>query len=290
MVMVRTVSESIARYLEVSRGRLRPSSWRTNRAGLRPLEREFGATLLTQVTVEELEAFGAARAGVVSPASVHREMRCWRAAWNAWRRWGWVEVNPVVGVPFPRLPRAIPTALTPQQVQEELGRARQAGPSIFGMVAVAVYGGLRRAEIIFLRWGDVVGGVICVRNSEHHRVKDYEERQVPEHAELRAILAGLPQRLPWCFPTQRGLPWDGSNLRRECQRWGLRGFHLLRRTFATTALRAGIDVRTVQVWLGHAELETTMRYLRPEGSYGQDLIGKLTYSAGKAGRRERRLA
>jgi integrase/recombinase XerD len=42
-------------------------------------------------------------------------------------------------------------------------------------------------------------------------------------------------------------------------------FHLrkFRATYATRMLRAGFDVRTVQHWMGHKSLETTMRYLAP---------------------------
>jgi site-specific recombinase XerD len=39
--------------------------------------------------------------------------------------------------------------------------------------------------------------------------------------------------------------------------------HRLRDTAATRGLRAGIDVRTVQVWLGHESLATTQKYLDP---------------------------
>ena len=36
-----------------------------------------------------------------------------------------------------------------------------------------------------------------------------------------------------------------------------------RSTYATRMLRTGFDVRTVQHWMGHRSLETTMRYLAP---------------------------
>jgi len=38
-----------------------------------------------------------------------------------------------------------------------------------------------------------------------------------------------------------------------------------RSTYATRMLRSGFDVRTVQHWMGHKSLETTMRYLVPAG-------------------------
>jgi len=41
-------------------------------------------------------------------------------------------------------------------------------------------------------------------------------------------------------------------------KWDLKTF---RSTYATRMLRAGFDVRTVQHWMGHRSLETTMRYL-----------------------------
>jgi integrase/recombinase XerD len=39
-----------------------------------------------------------------------------------------------------------------------------------------------------------------------------------------------------------------------------------RATFATWSLWAGVDLRTVQQWLGHSDMESTMRYLKPSRS------------------------
>jgi integrase/recombinase XerD len=42
--------------------------------------------------------------------------------------------------------------------------------------------------------------------------------------------------------------------------------HNFRATFATWSLWAGVDLRTVQQWLGHSDMESTMRYLKPSRS------------------------
>ena len=42
--------------------------------------------------------------------------------------------------------------------------------------------------------------------------------------------------------------------------------HKIRATFATRCLWAGVDLRTVQQWLGHSDMESTMRYLKPSRS------------------------
>lgn len=44
-----------------------------------------------------------------------------------------------------------------------------------------------------------------------------------------------------------------------CNRWSL---HKFRRTFATMHHESGVSARTLQAWLGHSSLETTLRYLR----------------------------
>ncbi|PYX05728.1 MAG: hypothetical protein DMG88_20520, partial [Acidobacteria bacterium] len=42
--------------------------------------------------------------------------------------------------------------------------------------------------------------------------------------------------------------------------------HKFRATFATWALWKGVDLRTVQQWLGHSDMESTLRYLKPSRS------------------------
>jgi site-specific recombinase XerD len=48
--------------------------------------------------------------------------------------------------------------------------------------------------------------------------------------------------------------WPGET------KWSLNGF---RRTFCTSCLRAGLDVRTVMQLMGHKDIESTLRYWRP---------------------------
>src|SRR6185437_4462050 len=58
--------------------------------------------------------------------------------------------------------------------------------------------------------------------------------------------------------------------RGECEGWFL---HKFRATFATTLLRNGVDIRTVQMLMGHSDLASTMRYLRP--AEGAELRSKM---------------
>jgi integrase len=90
--------------------------------------------------------------------------------------------------------------------------------------------------------------------------------------EVAARLAKLSQR-DWftseddlVFPGETGSFLDGSALRRRYMQAlkgaGLRPlrFHDLRHTFGTRMI-AKADIRRVQEWMGHVDIQTTMRYL-----------------------------
>jgi site-specific recombinase XerD len=75
----------------------------------------------------------------------------------------------------------------------------------------------------------------------------------------------------WLFPSQPepDRPLNDSSIRDLCRKAGRRAGikhlvhpHLFRHACATHMLDAGVDLRTIQVFLGHADIRTTARYLR----------------------------
>jgi integrase len=142
----------------------------------------------------------------------------------------------------------------------------------------AAFTGLRRGELLALRWRDVdfVGSVIRVRTSYAGGAltspKSGKVRSVPMAPDVAQELAKLASRELFVspddlvFPGEAGGYLDGSALRRRyttaLAKAGLRPlrFHDLRHTFGTRMI-AKADIRRVQEWMGHADIQTTMRYL-----------------------------
>jgi integrase len=142
----------------------------------------------------------------------------------------------------------------------------------------AAFTGLRRGELIALRWCDVDFDreAIRVRGTYANGVltlpKSGKGRGVPMVPVVAEALARLGQREEstgdddLVFVGELGGYLDGSALRRRFvaaqRRAGLREirFHDLRHTFGTLAARGAESLVELQAWMGHAEIRTTQRY------------------------------
>jgi integrase len=142
----------------------------------------------------------------------------------------------------------------------------------------AAFTGLRMGELLALRWRDVdfTGSVLRVRASYTVGAlttpKSGKVRSVPLAPAVAEALARLADREFFTeeddlvFPGDLGGFLDDSALRRRYKsalvKAGLRPlrFHDLRHTFGTRMI-AKADIRRVQEWMGHADIQTTMRYL-----------------------------
>jgi integrase len=128
---------------------------------------------------------------------------------------------------------------------------------------------------MYLFWSDINPQLQTVRVTAKPELGFYpkrcEERQIPAPAELIAELQKHTRRAncQFVFPSPTGNREQHMLDRRKAvaKRAGLdpAKFDLktFRSTYATRMLRNGFDVRTVQHWMGHKSLETTMRYLVP---------------------------
>ncbi len=158
------------------------------------------------------------------------------------------------------------------------------------LIRVAAYAGLRRGELVALRWRDVdfAGHKIVVRRSlsaetELRSTKSRRAREVPLPDQAAAALDRLSRRGEftglddYVFANRLGRRLDPSALRRRFERArdaaGLEPlrFHDLRHTYGSLLVAGGIDLPSVKAAMGHSRLSTTERYLhaRPAGELAE---------------------
>jgi site-specific recombinase XerD len=207
---------------------------------------------------------------------------------------GELDSNPARRIPLPKPAGRIPNAISEEDAQQLIGAAES--PFERAMLLLMLTAGLRRSEVGAIRLEDV--------NLENQallvRGKGAKQRMVPlmpQTAEaIRNYLAARPEvdqphatsrsseaatlRSTSLFlsPQGRRLANDFLNrtLRRILARAGLAKRitpHMLRHTFATHLVRNGVDVRTVQELLGHADLETTANYLHSDTRAKETAVG-----------------
>ena len=140
--------------------------------------------------------------------------------------------------------------------------------------------GMREQEVMYTYWADVNLIEATVRVSQKPLYgwspKAYREREIPIPTalvtKLRAAKAVRDKACPLVFHTGNCRPKHDYllNLKNAAKRAGLDPenfwLHKFRATFCTWALWAGVDLRTAMSWMGHADIESTMRYLKPSRS------------------------
>jgi integrase len=148
------------------------------------------------------------------------------------------------------------------------------------VVRLGAYAGLRRGELVALRWRDVdfVGQKIVVRRAvsadvEVRSTKSRRAREVPLPHQAAAALDRLSRRGEftgpddYVFVNRIGRRVDPSALRRRFERarnaagLGPLRFHDLRHTYGSLLVAGGIDLASVKAAMGHARISTTERYL-----------------------------
>ena len=149
---------------------------------------------------------------------------------------------------------------------------------LFGVIAdkrdkaiflIAYRHGLRASEIGLLKESDIDFKKLRLML---HRLKGSLSGEHPLQAdEARTLKAHLKSRVidsPFLFPSRRGLPISRSMLDVLMKRYGedaelppdKRHFHVLKHSIATHLLDAGAELRFLQDWLGHANIQNTVIY------------------------------
>lgn len=170
-------------------------------------------------------------------------------------------------IPVLREPKRLPAVLTP----DEVARLLLAAPSLKWRAALGVaYGaGLRAAEVCNLKVADVDAGEMRIRVEQGKRRKDRYAKLSPNLLELLREW-WLSARPPyWLFPNRYTVhtPVTPRSLNRNFHAAkavaGIAkpaSLHTLRHSFATHLFDEDVDIRVIQVLLGHAKLETTAIY------------------------------
>jgi len=163
-------------------------------------------------------------------------------------------------------PRKLPRILPPDDVLRLLEAAPT--PKYKAALSVAYGAGLRAMEVVALKITDIDSQRMLIRIEQGKGGKDRFAMLSPKLLELLRDWYRIARPRMFFFPGQDKIgPMTPRQLNRICHLAAdLAGLpkwvapHTLRHSFATHLLEQNIDVRVIQVLLGHAKLDTTARY------------------------------
>ncbi|MCP1850188.1 integrase/recombinase XerD [Bradyrhizobium sp. USDA 4508] len=165
-------------------------------------------------------------------------------------------------------PRKLPVVLS----VEEVARLLDAAPGLKYKAALsAAYGaGLRANEVVSLKVSDIDSKRMIIRVEQGKGGKDRNVMLSPSLLALLRAWWKMARPQGWLFPGRDpAQPMTTRQLNRACHAAAQMAeinkrvsLHTLRHSFATHLLEQNIDVRVIQVLLGHAKLDTTPLYTR----------------------------
>jgi integrase len=226
----------------------------------------------------------------LDPSTIRNALMPLRAIYRRALARGDVAVNPTTGLELPAVRGRRERIASPEEAAALLGALPEEERALW---ATALYGGLRRGELMALDWQhvDLAAGVIRVERSFDPRARVYVTpksragtRKVPiasvlrEHLIAHKLRAGRSEGL--VFASQTGTPFDPWGIKARADRaWraaGLTpvGLHESRHTFASLMIGAGVNAKALSTYMGHASIGITL------DRYGHLMPGNEAEAAG----------
>jgi integrase len=234
--------------------------------------KHFGRMTLRAIGSGDVQRYVDQRVGAesrykkpVRPATVNRELMCISGTMTEAMKRGYIDRNPVVGVP--QLPEHNDRLrwLTSKEEERVLGYAPE---FLKPIVLTALHAGMRRGEIMRLKWADVDFDQRLIRVAES---KSHKTRYIPINKTLFELLkliepfTGPKGPSPYVFTNPvTGTRYEdvSHTFDRAATKAGFDDvtFHTLRHTFASRMAQDGVPLKAIQELLGHGTMQMTMRY------------------------------
>jgi integrase len=230
---------------------------------------------LANIRKANIQHYITKRCGEVSPGSVVKELNVLKHLFSLAIDWEIVPINPCQGIKPPRVPAGRIRYLQPTELRAVLEACTE---WLRPVIALLVATGMRRSEVLGLRWLDVdrKGNRILLSQT-----KNGEGRIVYLNRIACDALDSLPGGRPtdYVFSAQKGVTPAAVSMAfaRACRSVGIEDFRLhdLRHTAASWLRMQGADIHTVALLLGHKDLRMAARYQHLSPTFLAEAVAKL---------------
>jgi integrase len=235
---------------------------------------------LRKITARHIDEYKTNRLKCIKPVSVHIELRALKASFNTAKRWKLLSENPSEESPLPSVPEHAPVIFTLEDFQKLLKVIQETW--LRDMTLLAVLTGMRRSELVNLRWAnvDLERRVVQIESTATFKTKAGRRRTIPlSDAALIILRSRLGKsQLEYVF-FDRGAKIASQHVTHLFKIYVRKAnmvdqrlhFHSTRHTFASWLVQAGVSLYEVQKFLGHSSPLVTEVYahLQPENRHSE---------------------
>jgi len=240
---------------------------------------------LAKISPQEIERYIVVKRKTLAIKTVRNHLNTMHSVFELGLRRKWCPTNSVKLADRPVIRTTETRIKFLDQAELEKLLAVSYPDDVFGGIEATMYltaamTGLRQGELLGLRWRDVDFAARKVRVVSPYVRGEFGDpksegsgRSVPLAERVATELTALRKRssyntdkgLVFCHP-ETGNPLDRAKLTRRFKKATKRAkvreitFHELRHTFGTRMAAAGVPLRTIQHWMGHADAKTTQVY------------------------------
>ena len=191
------------------------------------------------------------------PATVNRELALLKHMYSKAIEWGKAKENPAKKVELLKGEVRRVRFLLPAEIHKLLSNCAE---DLRPIVTVAVNTGMRKGELLNLKWKDVnlEQGIISLLDT-----KNNERRDIPMDETARKVFQDLDRTGEYVFGKgDRHIFARRKSFDSAVRESGISDFrfHDLRHTFASNLVMEGVDIMTVKELMGHKTLDMTLRY------------------------------
>ncbi len=235
----------------------------TKKIWIRQLIEVFGNLNVRDLNTSIIENWQSERLKGNKPATVNRVLACLKHMVNKGVDWEMATEEILKKVRKVKLLEENNKRLRFLNLEECQELINCCTPHLKPIVTVALHTGMRRGEILGLRWEqvDLRHGFILLDTT-----KNGERREIPIDTTLEFLFQDILEdaKSEYVFTDKNGKPYKGikRSFKTALKEVGIRDFrfHDMRHTFASHLAMKGVDLKTIQELLGHKSLNMTLRY------------------------------
>ena len=242
---------------------------------------------LKSINPRHFDLYKVHRLRSVSPVTVNIELRCLKSALNTAVRWELIEKNPFHGLKLAFVAEKSPTFFSKADLRKLISTVKEQW--LREIIIFAILTGLRRNEILHLRWEDVSldQKTINIQSSPTFKTKNGKRRTIPLNDIALVILqAKYKERISDLVFVINGKPIQPGWLTHKFKYYvylcrfknDSLHFHSLRHTFASWLVQEGVSIYAIKELLGHSDIKMTQVYAHLQLDRLHSTVNKLQIS------------